>query len=353
MNKRAWSSFLIMAVMAGSLPATENAWAISSGGASLSISAPSAILLDATTQKIIYAKSPHVRRPPASTTKVMTALVILNHLSLDTVVRIPNWVVTIEPSKAYLRPGERYRVRDLLHASLISSANDAAEVLGVYAAGSRVNFAKWMNDRARRMGCWDTHFGNASGLPPALQYSTVYDLALIMKEARRYPFIVDSLGRKFHTIKSLEGRRIHLRNHNKLLWRSPRTVIGKTGYTRKGRHCFVGRIQMGGREVFVSLLGSHRLWNDLKILLDYQFGVALYKIHINQRRYTPSETAAIQTALGRAGVPAGSRDGKFGPRTVRAVELFQKHAGLRSDGILGPLTCKRLTRYGLPSATCR
>lgn len=347
------AAFVTLAVLFGTVFSPETVLAATQTGPVLPISAPSAVLLDTGSQRIIFAKSPHARRPPASTTKVMTALVVAERMSLDRVVVIPGWVTSVEPSKAHLRPGEHYRVRDLLHASLISSANDAAEVLGVVLAGSRTNFARMMNERARRIGCRNTHFGNASGLPPAYQYSTAYDLALIMREARKNLFIVDSLGRKYHTIHSREGRAIHLKNHNKLLWRSQSRVIGKTGYTRKGRHCFVGRIQWKGREVLVSLLGSHRLWKDLKILLEYQFGLAFYKVRLNQKRWSESQTRAVQNALQRAGFPPGGIDGRFGPRTVQAVEKFQKHEGLRPDGIVGPLTCKRLTHFGLSSHYCR
>lgn len=343
------SLFLIL----GTTVPIEPAEAFVSYGAGLPITAGSAILLDAKTQKVIFAKSPHSRRPPASTTKIMTALVVLEKVSPQRIVRIPRWVKSIEPSKAYLRPGERYRVRDLIHALLISSANDAAEVLAVAAAGSRWKFAQWMNAQARWIGCRNTHFANPSGLPDSRQYSTTYDLALIMKEARKNPLIIDSLSRKYHTIQSLEGRRIPLRNHNRLLWRDPRSVIGKTGYTRKGRHCFVGRIQWKGREVLISLLGSNRLWQDLKVLMDYQFGVVLYKVHKNKKRWSKTQTYQIQQALIRAGYSPGKVDGVFGPKTIQAIELFQKNLGVKPDGIIGPFTCKKLTRYSLPQSVCR
>lgn len=349
--KRALAFVLSLLLAVGFFPLPDSAWALPVPH--LPISASSAVLIDAGTQKVIYAKAPHVPRAPASTTKIMTALVILERLSLDTVIRIPGWVGSIEPSKVYLRPGENYRVRDLLHATLISSANDAAEVLAVSMAGSRQNFAAWMNKKAKAIGCRHTHFVNASGLPPGHQYTTAFDLALIMKQARKYPFIVDSLSRKYHVIRSLEGRKISLRNHNRLLWRSQSTVIGKTGWTRKSRHCFVGKIQWKGREVLVSVLGSQRLWSDLKVLLEYQFGVAFYKIKKNKNRWSKAETEEIQRTLTRAGFSPGPVDGKFGPRTLRAVELFQKNAGLKADGIVGPRTCQALTRFGLPFRYCR
>ncbi len=349
--KKTLTLVLILAVLTGMI-APANPLLAAPAYRALPISAPSALLLDAGTHRVIYAKSPHLRRAPASTTKVMTAIVVLDRIPLNRVVRIPSWVKSIEPSKAHLRPGERFRVRDLLHATLISSANDAAEVLAVAAAGSKARFAQWMNEKARRIGCRNTHFVRASGLPAANQYTTSYDLALIMQEARKNPVIVDSLGRKYHSIRSLEGRRIDLKNHNRLLWKTARTVIGKTGYTRKGRYCFVGRINWMGREVLVSLLGSQRLWSDLKVLLDYQFGVAIYKAQKNRSRWSPGQVKEIQAALQRAGYSPGRADGKLGPKTIRAVELFQKKQKLRPDGIVGPATCRKLARFGLPKSYC-
>jgi len=352
MMKRILILLLACIVASGIALPPEPVWAFS-GRAGLPISAGSALLFDLGTQKVIYAKAPHSRRPPASTTKLMTALVILERVPLERVVRIPGWVKSVEPSKVYLKPGERYRVRDLLHASLISSANDASEVLAVSSAGSRAEFAKWMNAKARSIGCRDTRFTNASGLPLGSQYSTVYDLALIMKEAQRNPFIVDSMLRRYHTIYSSSGRRIFLKNHNRLLWKTQSHVIGKTGWTRKGRACFVGRIQWQGREVLVSLLGSHRLWQDLGVLLSYQFGAALFKIQQNRGKWPAVQTARIQAALRRAGYSPGPVDGRFGPKTVKAVQKFQKSQRLRSDGIVGPVTCRALTRYGLPKEYCK
>lgn len=321
--------------------------------ASLPLSAPSAVLLDAGTHKIIFAKAPHVHRPPASTTKLMTALVVLEKSSLDRVVRVPHWARSVEPSKIHLRAGERYTVRSLLQAVLINSANDAAEVLGVTLGGSRAAFAEMMNAKARRIGCRDTHFTNASGLPSGSQYSTAYDLALIMQEVRKNSFIVDSLSRKYLVIQSLNGRKIPLRNHNKMLWKQSTTVIGKTGYTRKGRHCFVGRIRWQGREVMVTLLGSNRLWKDLKILLDYEVGRSRHRIQSHRSHWSASKTKALQVALRRAGFSPGEVDGKFGPKTLRSVERFQKHQGLQVDGIVGPQTCRALSRFGLPPETCQ
>ncbi len=354
MKKFIAASLAFLFVTGGILPSERGGASDAQGyTGGLPITAPSALLIDGATGKIIYAKNPHARRPPASTTKIMTALVVLEKSSLEDIVRIPKWVNSIEPSKVYLRPGEQYRIRDLVHATLISSANDASEVLAVATAGSQAQFAEWMNERARRIGCHNTNFVNASGLPAKWQYSSSYDLAMIMKEARRSPFIVESLSTKYIKIRSLAGRQIFLKNHNRFLWKTQRAVIGKTGWTRRGRHCFVGRINGMGREILVSMLGSHRLWVDLKILLDYQSGVALYKIKKNKKKWSATETQGIQNALKRAGYNPGKADGKFGPKTMRAVELFQKERGLYTTGFVDLSTCNKLTRYGLSKSTCR
>lgn len=312
--------------------------------AAIPITAPSFVLLDAHTHQILFAKTPHARRAPASTAKILTSIVAVSRMGLDQVITIPPFVKSIEPSKAYLRPGEQYRVRDLIRATLISSANDAAEVLAVASAGSRSNFARHMNQKARTLGCRRSHFVNASGLPARNQYSTAYDMALMMREAQRYPFLVETMKARALTIRSLGGRKITLKNHNKMLWRGHREVIGKTGYTIKARHCFVGHID-GHKKVFVAMLGSHRLWKDLKTLIDYQFGMSLWRIRQNRKIWSREATRKIQRALGRAGFHPGTVDGEFGPATLSAVERFQASRGLIADGVVGPSTWKKLKRH--------
>ncbi len=239
----------------------------------LFLTAPSAVLLDSQNH-IIYAKTPHLRRAPASTTKLLTAIVAYEHLDLNDIVTIPGYVAYVEPSKIYLKPGEKYRARELLRAALINSANDAAETLAVAAGGTRHHFVELMNAKAKALGCSGSHFVNPTGLPAAYQYSTAYDLALIMRELEKYPFLIQTLRTRTLIIKNSAGRKIFLRNHNKMLWRSKNEVIGKTGWTRAARHCFVGQIQAFGKTVFVSMLGSHRLWTDLKLLAEYPFGMS-------------------------------------------------------------------------------
>lgn len=310
------------------------------------ITAASALLLNGQGNTAYFSKTPHIKRAPASTTKILTAIVAVNHLDLDRVITIPAFVTSIEPSKIHLRPGERYYVRDLIKATLINSANDAAETLAYVAGGgSRARFANMMNAKVRAIGGKHSKFVRASGLPAANQYSTAYDMALVMREAQRYPFIVNALATRTTVIKSLSGRRIGLRNHNKMLWKNSR-VVGKTGWTRSARHCFVGVIRTSSGSAFVSMLGSRALWKDLARLVDYQFGLSYKSAKTTQKVWSNRDkNKKIQVALKKAGYYRGIVDGQIGPQTRRAVKKFQKAHKLPQTGNVGPLTTAKLQPY--------
>lgn len=346
MNKAVsrWQSFLAIKVLflfilsqTGFTPVSEAAF--------LNISAPSAVLLDTASQRFTYSKTPHLRRQPASTTKVLTALVAYENLPLDRVITIPGFVTSIEPSKIYLRPGETYRVRDLIRATLINSANDAAEVLAIAVAGSMPAFARKMNAKAKSIGCRNSKFVRSSGLPADNQYSSSYDLATIMRYAEKHPFILETMKVRTMQIRSLSGRKINLKNHNKMLWRDHREVIGKTGWTRNARHCFVGHMRVGNKKVLVAIMGSHSLWRDLTSMLNFQFGSSLARKSVHQQMWALHDRKRIQRALKKAGYNPGAADGSFGPRTTAAVKRFQKAKGLRPDGLVGSRTFKKLQPY--------
>jgi len=313
----------------------------------LSLSAPSAVLLDGATQQMIYAKSPHARRAPASTTKLLTVMVALDHLPLDREVSIPAGMQYIQPSKIGLYTGERFYVRDLVKAALIRSANDAAESLAILTAGSRAGFAQLMNQKARSLGANNSHFVNHSGLPASGHYSTAYDLALIIMAASRYPFMVSTLKTRGTIIYSLGGRRVPLNNCNKMLW-STDDIIGKTGWTRTAQHCFAGRVEANGRVIFAGLMGDARrayLWSDLRRIESYSTGRVLKPIVSAPNIPSRKDTLKIQKALLRAGFFKGKATGFFGKRTTAAVRNFQKAKGVEVTGTVGPKTWKKLKTY--------
>lgn len=314
---------------------------------SITLVAPSAVLLDGHTQKVLYAKAPHTKRAPASTTKLLTVMVALDHLPLDREVRIPPGMQYVQPSKIGLSTGERFLVRDLVRAALIRSANDAAESLAILTAGSKPGFAELMNSKVKSIGAKNSRFVNASGLPAEGQYSTAYDLARIMMAASRYPFIVNTLKVRSAVIYSRGGRKIPLNNCNKMLWRT-QGVIGKTGWTRAARHCFAGRVQSRGKVIFVGLMGSSKrqyLWSDLRRIAAIPSGKMPKPIVSAPSVPSKQETIKIQKALGRAGYFKGSPTGFYGRRTKAAVRNFQKSKGLPVDGVVGSKTWKSLKAY--------
>jgi serine-type D-Ala-D-Ala carboxypeptidase (penicillin-binding protein 5/6) len=314
---------------------------------SLTLLAPSAVLLDGRSQQIIYARAPHTKRAPASTTKLLTVMVALDHLALDKIVQIPAGVQYIQPSKIGLSTGERFYVSDLVKAALIKSANDAAEALAILTAGSRPAFAQLMNRKARSIGANNSYYVNPSGLPDSRQYSTAYDLARIIMAASKYPFIVSALKTRSAVIYSRGGRRVFLNNCNKMLWRTD-GVIGKTGWTRTARHCFAGRIQSNGEVIFVGLMGSQKrqyLWSDLLRVAAVPSGKIPKPVILAPKMPTRNETLKIQKALQRAGYFKGNPTGFYGKRTQAAARNFQRSKGLSATGWVGSDTWKKLKAY--------
>jgi len=237
----------------------------------ISLSAESAVLMSPWTKRISYSKDLRQKLSPASTTKIMTALVVLEKSDLKKKVLISKFASSIEPSKVYLKEGEIYFTGDLLKALLLNSGNDASVALAESIAGSEEKFADMMNKMARRIGAKNTHFKNSNGLPAEGHYTTAYDLALIVMEAMKDRNFVDIMKTKRSEIEELtSGRRIKLKNHNKSLWKeTPYLILGKTGYTKKAKHCFAGYIQYNRwRKMIVVILKSKNMWGDLKELAE-------------------------------------------------------------------------------------
>lgn len=234
-----------------------------------SVSCKTAIFSDSTKVKRLYGKGVHTRVLPASTVKVMTALVVMEQLDLDQWVRVSHNATLPQPSKLYLRKGERYKVRDLLKAILLKSANDAAVVLAEAVSGTHWEFAQLMNKRARQIGAKHTRFANANGLPSkAKQYTTAYDMYLIFRRAIRHPFFRDVIKMKYATIHSSGGRKLSFKSHNKMLFFDWKTrPYGKTGYTRAAGKCFTGTLQKGNSTLIMAVFNCRNRWQDIKYLI--------------------------------------------------------------------------------------
>jgi D-alanyl-D-alanine carboxypeptidase (penicillin-binding protein 5/6) len=243
------------------------------------VSANAAILMDAAGGRVLYSRDVDQRVFPASTTKVMTALVVLKRLKLDDVVTIGQRATEVLPSKVDLKAGEKYRVRDLLFAVLLNSANDAAAALAEAAAGSQAKFVGLMNQKAAQLGARHTVFANPHGLPAATsQYTTAHDMFLIFREALKNEFFREAIRIRTMTVMSVDGRRIDLRSHNKALFKNwKQGVYGKTGYTHAAQACFIGVVEKNARSLIVAVFGcpGSTRWNDIKFIIEHYGGIDL------------------------------------------------------------------------------
>ena len=238
----------------------------------ISVSAEAFVLMNPWSKKVLYCKNPNQKLSPASTVKIMTAISVLKKSHLKKKVLVSQSASAMEPSKVHIKKGEIYWTGDLLEALLLNSGNDASVALAESVGRSEDRFTAIMNEIAKYIGARNTNFGNSSGLPKKGQYSTAYDLALIVREAMKHKGIVSIMEKKVSEIEELGSKRqIRLKNHNKSLWKgTPYLILGKTGYTKKARHCFAGYIQYNRwHKVIVVILKSEKLWGDLRLLAEW------------------------------------------------------------------------------------
>ncbi len=234
------------------------------------IQSRAAVVMDAATGRVLYAKNPELRLMPASTTKLMTALVVVEKAKLTDVVTVSRRAANAPATRAGLKAGDKVTIETLLYAALMKSANDAAVALAEAVAGSEEEFVALMNMKAMAIGANDTHFINANGLPGQGQYITAYDLSKIMRYAIRYPVLKEILGTRITEIATETGKTMFIKNTNKLLWSDEELLGGKTGYTNQARHCFVCAGERGNETLVVALLGSPRrdlLWKETEALM--------------------------------------------------------------------------------------
>lgn len=260
-----------MFVSCGALVA---ALVVPAAAAGPSVTARAAIIVDATTGETVWEKNPDLPLPPASTTKVLTAILAIESGRLDDQVTVGPEAARVAPSKLGLRAGERMTLGDLLYAVLLNSANDASTVVAEGLAGSELAFARHMNAKAAEIGARNSKFANPHGLTAPGHVSTVRDLTKIFRYGLRLPKMREILEtpRIEVPLQSRRVSRVSLRSHNRLLSGWTHKVIGKTGYTRPAGRCFVGAASADGREVVIALLGSRDLWGDSRRLVAHALG---------------------------------------------------------------------------------
>lgn len=281
----------------------------------------------------MYAKNPYLRRPPASTTKLITAIIAVENRNLSDVVTISRNASRVSPHKAGFREGDQVTVEELLYAALLDSANDAAVALSEVVAGSETRFVTLMNKKARAIGAVNTRFINSSGLPGPGQYTTAYDLAKIMSYVLRYQKVKEIIGTRVAEISTENGNSIFLRNTNRLLWSEEDLVGGKTGYTRKAMHCFVCASERENETVIVAILGSPSrdgLWRESSTLISKGFEVLGNKgKHFVYVTKTHSDTADIRKASYEKNMKIKARSSKYRKGKKIVAQKTSKHKKTR------------------------
>ncbi len=228
--------------------------------------------MDADSGRVLASKNPDLQRPPASTTKIMTGLLLVEHCAPDDVIVAPLHVEDTKESSMHLEPGERVTAKNMLYALMLRSANDGCHAVAVHIAGSDAKFATMMNERAKQLGCLNTHFANPHGLNDPRHLTTARDLALIAREAMKHPRFAEAV----HTEKKVIERSMNLEdrlmvNRDKWLRDDPRAIGIKTGWTIPAGHCFVGCARDGRMTVITVILDSPDWVADQKTLVDWSF----------------------------------------------------------------------------------
>jgi len=266
-----------------------------------SYTAASVVLMDASTGLVLYSNDATELHYPASVTKIMTALIVLENIS-DLSERIEfsyNSVFSIprNSSHIYMDVRETLTVYEALYALMLASANEVSIALAEHVAGSVEEFVDLMNRRAFALGARDTHFVNPSGLPATGQVTTAYDMALIMREAVRHPVFVETISTRTYMIPPTERQPLErpLRNTNHMIHQglhfNENVIGGKTGFTNVAQHTLVTYAEFNGRRLIVSILrgGNPGIFNDTNALLRFGFEIPFEEVTVfENERYTPT-----------------------------------------------------------------
>ena len=245
-------------------------------------SSSATIVMEQSSKKVLSSNNSRVRLAMASTTKIMTALVVLdNIIDVDVQLAIPEQAVGVEGSSVYLRRNEIWSIRDLLYALMLRSGNDAAVALAIAVGGSVQGFVDMMNAKAQELGLSDTHFINPHGLHDDNHYTTAYDLAIITANAMQNSLFKTIVSAKSYVV---EGNYTHDKyyfgNKNKMLLMMEGADGVKTGYTKNSGRCLVSSATRQGKQLICVVLNVHDMWNVSKNLLEKGFEQLQYSSSI-------------------------------------------------------------------------
>lgn len=300
----------------------------SSADPQMQLYAQAAVLMDADSGRVLYGKNETEVLPMASTTKIMTCILALEYGNPDDIVEVSDYAASMPMVKLYMKPGEKYRLGDLLYSLMLESHNDSAVAIAEAIGGSVEEFAAMMNQKARDIGCYDTYFITPNGLDAVvndtgkIHSTTARDLAKIMAycvmdSKAKDDFLTITQAREY-AFNDVDGlRRFHCSNHNSFLSMMEEALSGKTGFTNKAGYCYVGAVESEGRTFTVALLAcgwpNHRTykWSDMKKLADYGMANYQYQDIYEEKRFddlpvlhgiagedaTPYELASVEVAL--------------------------------------------------------
>ncbi|MFZ5597657.1 MAG: D-alanyl-D-alanine carboxypeptidase family protein [Bacillota bacterium] len=270
--------------------------------------AESAVLIAADSGEVLFSKNPDKRLPMASVTKLMTLLLTVEavesgKVKLDDKVTASENAWGMGGSQIYLEPGEEFSLKEMLIAVAVGSANDASIALAEYLEGSEEAFVAKMNERAKQLGCTNTHFVNPTGLPAEGHYTSAMDLAKIMKECLKHKLFMDVSGIYEY---DLRGGEFKLWNTNKLLKWYKGVDAGKTGWTNEAKYCLASTCERDGLRLITVVLGSpepkSHFRESIKI---YNYGYARYKaVHLQDKNSIVSRIPVDKGVVEDVGIEA-------------------------------------------------
>lgn len=237
------------------------------------VTAESAILMDAETGKILLYKNSDVSRFPASTTKIMTAMLLLENTLPEDMITAPADITKVNQASMHLHPGEKISAADMLYGLLLRSGNDGCVAVAMHISGSVPKFCELMNKRAKELGCTNTHFNNPNGLNDDKHTTTARDLAIIARKAMTYPAFAKAVKTYKYVIKrdpKLTKDTLMV-NHDKYLLKDPSADGIKTGWTVPAGRCFVGSATRDGYRLISVVLKSKDWQKDNAALLNWGF----------------------------------------------------------------------------------
>lgn len=327
----------------------------------LGVSAESAVLYCADNNKVYFSKNENKRVKPASTTKIMTALLTLEYAEHNNKkVEFKREMIS-EGSSMYLKIGEVVTLRDLAVGILLCSGNDAANAAAVSISGSKEKFAELMTERAHKIGMKNTNFVTPSGLDDENHYTTAYDMALLMNEALKNPDFNSLTARKTDTVKFIkpENKITTYSNHNRLLSSYEYCIGGKTGYTSSAGRCLVSAAVKDGLTLIAVTMNDKRDWADHTAMYNYGFENYRMKEIDDNNFFLDVDTVGGEKnkttvgGVGKSGIVVKAADYRKIKRKIIMDNFL--YAPIKSDAEVGKiiysLNGKIIARHKLTAAT--